>query len=441
MAQRNNNRIYGSTSNRRPSLETSSANSDEISDIPDERFLIADRSFFKGKSKTSILSTLIGVCVTCCMCIVTIVIAIILIIILIFGYIGYKKAFYVPENVCFGKGSNSPLYFNITTGCKEYDSIPLKQWEPYFRNESQITKVQINSLDLPGKIISGYFYDGTKSEVPFNGKAVLMIHGIRVCKETVAILIPAAMLHRQGYHVLTIDLRNHGESFRNNSGFVTFGSLEHLDAISSLEWLKNKTGLGSDSIGLFGSSMGASTGLITWARDRSIPAFFADSPPCDVAKTLEHNTIGVLPLLPGNILFWMMCQGAPLHTNYGCPPWPFDPLESSKLNLTIGALDNQGNPIGNKLAFKRSIFFEHTEKDPIVPRDITQLCIDEVKKTATFVDWHIGQDNSTDPPIHPAGQKIKCDHHVRTSITETKDYEQRLVSFFENNLKNFTENL
>jgi len=316
-----------------------------------------------------------------------------------------------------------------------------------------VTQVQIESVVQDGvlqgqnvtldseRMLSAWFYNASHSEVPPNGRAVVVVHGIRACKESYTALLPSAMLHKNGFHVLNIDLRNHGGSFRENWGTVTFGSEEHFDVYSAIHWLKENTQVHSDSIGVVGVSMGASTALIAWGRDRSIPALWADSPPCNVAKTIEYNAEGAFLFFSSGYAVWTICQAAPLWDNYACMPWPYDPLATSRLNLTQGALTEKEPkiPIGARAAFSRSAHFEHTERDFIVPLINSEQCVAEVNKTADIVTHYVGFDNSSVPPKHSEGKWVPCDHHVKTMLVDVADYERRLISFFKSNLRSGVE--
>ncbi len=82
----------------------------------------------------------------------------------------------------------------------------------------------------------------------------------------------ASFLVRNGYNVLDLDLRNHGESEGN---YVTPGYLEALDVVGGVDFLRGQGERGP--IGVLGFSYGAVAGLHAAVRTREILAVVADS--------------------------------------------------------------------------------------------------------------------------------------------------------------------
>jgi dipeptidyl aminopeptidase/acylaminoacyl peptidase len=96
------------------------------------------------------------------------------------------------------------------------------------------------------------------------------------------------MLHRNGFSVLLIDLRNHGRSGVTN-GHAGFGVTEYRDVLGAWDWLIMERGFSPESIGLYGVSMGAVTSLIAMAVEPGIAAVFADSPFFDLLRELREQ--------------------------------------------------------------------------------------------------------------------------------------------------------
>lgn len=118
--------------------------------------------------------------------------------------------------------------------------------------------------------------------------AVVLIHGLRQGKFDSNVLTVAGMLHRNGYTVLLIDLRNHGQSDIVN-GLVGFGSYEYQDVLGAWDWLIAEKGFSANRIGLYGVSMGAVTTLIAFAQEPQVAAAFVDSPFYDVSNVLADQ--------------------------------------------------------------------------------------------------------------------------------------------------------
>ena len=61
---------------------------------------------------------------------------------------------------------------------------------------------------IPDAKLAGWWIPGDAADAP----TVIMVHGIYSCRREANILVPAGMLHRAGFSVLLMDLRDHGDS-------------------------------------------------------------------------------------------------------------------------------------------------------------------------------------------------------------------------------------
>jgi dipeptidyl aminopeptidase/acylaminoacyl peptidase len=93
-------------------------------------------------------------------------------------------------------------------------------------------------------------------------------------------MLPAAMLHRAGFGILLIDLRNHGDSDADN-GRWSGGSKEYRDVLGAWDWLV-EAGHDPARVGLMGLSLGAATVTIATGEEARVAATWADSAPADV---------------------------------------------------------------------------------------------------------------------------------------------------------------
>jgi len=109
---------------------------------------------------------------------------------------------------------------------------------------------------------------------------VILVHGVRSCRREANVLAPAGMLHRHGYSVLLIDLRNHGESDSANRRYAG-GTREYRDILGAWDWLVGR-GVPADRIGVLGVSFGAASALIAGGEDPAIAAVWADSSWADI---------------------------------------------------------------------------------------------------------------------------------------------------------------
>ncbi len=93
----------------------------------------------------------------------------------------------------------------------------------------------------------------------------------------------AAALQANGYHVVMIDLRGHGESGGER---FSFGHLERYDVMAAVDLLLAE-GVPPGRVGVLGVSMGAATAIGAAADDPRIGALWADSGYADIRPIIE----------------------------------------------------------------------------------------------------------------------------------------------------------
>lgn len=141
-----------------------------------------------------------------------------------------------------------------------------------------------------GVTLQGWFVPAA-ADSRRRGAAIILVHGwmwsrlgaaaedllSRVSGATpVDFLRLAYGLHKEGYHILMFDLRNHGQSA--DAPPVTFGWHESNDLLGALAYLKGRDDVDSERIGVIGFSMGANTLLHTLPRTDLIKAAVAVQP-------------------------------------------------------------------------------------------------------------------------------------------------------------------
>jgi alpha-beta hydrolase superfamily lysophospholipase len=84
-----------------------------------------------------------------------------------------------------------------------------------------------------------------------NGAALVLAHGHGGNRS--ALLPNAEILTRNGYSLLLLDLRGHGQS---DGDLVTYGFLESQDVLAAVEYLARRSEIDRDQIGLLGQSLG-----------------------------------------------------------------------------------------------------------------------------------------------------------------------------------------
>jgi len=156
------------------------------------------------------------------------------------------------------------------------------------------------------------------------GPAVVFVHGwlwnrlgnvegqVPVDDKSVDFLPAATALHEAGYHVLLFDLRNHGESGRKLP--ITYGLRESNDVQGALAYLRHRSDVDPDRIGILGCSMGANAAIYGAAASPPVKAILAVQATRVMRfnhnySTDEFGAIGPWLLKPVNPLYRLI--GAP----------------------------------------------------------------------------------------------------------------------------------
>ena len=191
---------------------------------------------------------------------------------------------------------------------------------------------------------------------------VILVHGPQSNKTAMA--YPAARLLPQGFSVLLLDLRAHGES---GGAYTTFDYNEALDVQAAVQWAKTHTG---GRIALLGYSSGAVAALLAAARTPGIAAVIADSAYLDKSDVLRrekdlmaHPPPGAtvsfayrirLKLFTAPGFSWLSRQAFRLRTGV-----PFDAPEGY-VRDAVRRID------------RTPVLYLASENDPIVPRAVTE---------------------------------------------------------------------
>ena len=155
---------------------------------------------------------------------------------------------------------------------------------------------QVDRLNLNGWLITA----------PENRGTVIFAHGYRKNRlnSDIPILPIAQAIVRQGYNALMFDFRNSGLS---EGRLTSVGQYETRDLAGAVDYVQSRSELKQPII-LFGFSMGASTAILTGAREPAVDAVIADSPFADLKDYLAANLSvwSELPAVPFNQAFFMV---------------------------------------------------------------------------------------------------------------------------------------
>jgi uncharacterized protein len=131
--------------------------------------------------------------------------------------------------------------------------------------------------------IRGWF---VPSETP-SENVVIVVHGLRVCRRDPTVLLPAGMLHRNGFNVLLLDLRNHGDSDIQD-GRTSAGNREYRDILGAFDYLVVQ-GYAPEHIGLVGISLGGGAAVIAFGEEPQLAALWVDSTFSDIRLAVESE--------------------------------------------------------------------------------------------------------------------------------------------------------
>lgn len=146
--------------------------------------------------------------------------------------------------------------------------------------------VRFPARDEPDITIAGWYVPAMGAADPAQQPVVIVVHGLRACKRDATALLPAGMLAHNGFNVLLMDLRNHGDSTVQD-GRTSAGNREYRDVLGAWDWLQSEKDFAPESIGIQGESLGAGTTAIAFGEELRIAAVWLDSPYADMAEVVS----------------------------------------------------------------------------------------------------------------------------------------------------------
>jgi pimeloyl-ACP methyl ester carboxylesterase len=224
-----------------------------------------------------------------------------------------------------------------------------------------------------------------------DGPVVVVVHGRNSCRRNAVSLLPAGMLHRHGFGVLVVDLRDHGES-DTYDGHWSGGVDEWQDVLGAWRWLRSN-GVAAERIGLFGGSMGAGAVAYATAYEPEVAAAFLDSPYANILEAVTfyadaHDEPAYL--VPGALVMGQVISGVPL------------------LGESPADLFRAGRLAG------RPLFIVHGDQDGTI----------DVSQGRALAEAATDGGSPVDPWIVAGAE------HVQSAFLVTDEYERRLVDFF-----------
>ncbi len=253
---------------------------------------------------------------------------------------------------------------------------------PYYMSPYEV--VRFPSRD-PGFEVAGWWMPRDP-----DAPAVILVDGLGGCKNSIAVLVPAGMLWRNGFNVLMIDLRDTGDSTQAD-GRSTIGNEEHRDVLGAWDWLVNEKGFDPAKIGLFANSLGGANANYAFAAEPRIAALFLQSTFGNlqqiISAELTRNNYPTF-LAPGALLMGSILTGTNLFAR--------SPVEAIRQ------------------ASGRPVYIVHTRAD-------TRIAISQSEQLAAAAQA-AGVNVTTWFPDNG--------EHVQTPAEYPDEFEQRMVGFF-----------
>ena len=158
---------------------------------------------------------------------------------------------------------------------------------------------------IPDAKLAGWWIPGADAQ----GPAVVLVHGVQSCRRESSVLLAASMLHRAGFSVFLMDLRDHGDSQGDDARFAG-GSEEYMDVLGGWDWVRAQ-GVPAAKIGIAGFSFGSISSIVAGSQEPQVAAVFADSSTTRmgegiglfVADQLKDGTGLSKILVPGTIVW------------------------------------------------------------------------------------------------------------------------------------------
>lgn len=173
--------------------------------------------------------------------------------------------------------------------------------------------------------------------------AVILVHGQSSCRRDPVLLLPAGMLHRNGFAVLLLDMRDHGDS-EIEDGHYANGTEEYLDVLGAWDWLTGVKGMAAASVGLLGESMGAAVATIAAGEEPRLAALWEGSS-YGSFRTIaieELHRLGYPEfLLDAGVLMGRLRSGDDVTSK--SPDTEIARMEGRPLFIVHGALDARSN--------------------------------------------------------------------------------------------------
>ena len=316
---------------------------------------------------------------------------------IILSFIYYGAGFYVAYQIlkidysCGMHQGSLPNTWSTSIDAHQYDDISQRK----LRKNFPYTNYHLDEWQ------DVYFLSREK-EIKINGwlfnyfpnrPIIIVTHGINPngkCKSESNLI--ASLLVSKNFNVLTIDLRNYGQSDRT-SEYEDLGLKSYKDILGAFDFLKN-IGFKSNQIGLHGISLGASTSIFAANKEPEILAIWSDSPIAEFNMALTDEI-----------------------ARYGLSI-EFGPAVSFAGKVLTGIDPTLLSP-ALKLSKTQSYFFTHGDNDTRVLTRHFKYYEEYTAKNKINAKFWLAKDSN----------------HVDSMIKYPDEYAEKMELFFNSNLK------
>jgi len=325
------------------------------------------------------------------------------------GNLVYQQAAATNPECSGHSAANSPSNFTVHLWDEQLDSALMTKNETiassidaYWFDGWENISIQLE--DEPIRL-AGWVMQTNESQ-PW----VIFVHGIRSCKANHEVLLPASMLHKAGYNVLLFDLRDHGDSTVED-GFVSAGQREWRDVVGVWQYVQDTYEVEPEHIGIFGVSLGAGTTAIAFAQEPEIQSVFLESSfsSMDLILSEELTFAGFPTFLKGAAIFAGQLQTGDNLVKY-------EPLEGAQ---SVG---------------HRSMFITQSLEDYRIKIHHGQSMCDAAQASVAasgMVECWFEASSIEHQDTGDTGTLS----HVTLMLTQTEQYEQKLVKFFDQSIR------
>ena len=256
---------------------------------------------------------------------------------------------------------------------------PGEKPSPYLPEEYNLLLEDVVFESRDGLQLYGWFVPGRSRST------IILVHGRGSSR---AWMLPHAdYLHAAGFSVLLFDFRYRGES---EGEAQTLGVKESWDVESAVDYLKTRSDVDPEKVGLLGSSLGAVASILAAARTSEVKGVIAQIPFTSVNGILCHS----------------------FQHEFGLPCVPFAPVTKWISEIRLGVDLDQVAPIdviGN--ISPRPVFLIDEGRDRLFPVDSVEKLYNAAKDPKEF--WMVPE----------AG-------HGRARNERPDEYRRRVVAFW-----------